>query len=570
MVGYIFGGNTGVATPEELAYRRRAAQALIDSGTQGGSRNAIEGLGAIAKALSGSWAYNRISEREKEGKAGATDRFNALFQPKDADITPASYSPNEQTGAPGYRGIAKVMPQSDTGKWLNNQLANDPDLKLTPAAAAGITGNLDLETGGFKHMQEIKPMVPGSRGGYGWAQWTGPRRDQFEAWVKKQKGLDPASKEANFGFLKHELLNTPEGKVLASLQGVDDAGQAATIFSDQYLRPGIPHMDRRVAAAQGYAGGSPNIQPAGGAQPVRLAQAGGPSLRDMLQVYSDPWTTPEQRSILQMHIDREMQANDPLRKQQLEKGQLEIDALRNPKADLTDDMREYEAAKKQGFTGSFMDFMREIEKASAPNINLPGQSNIGTIPPGFEAVQDPNTGAWTMSPIPGGPSAAEVDAKKKAEDNRTSAEQKKAGLISQEIDRALNVMQTGILPDTGSGAMLSGIPGTDAKTLSGLFDTIKASIGFYELSKMRQQSPTGGALGNVTEKELAYLQALAGSLDQSQSAETLTDNLNRLWNAYQDVIHGPGNGPARRLLKFEQQLGNQGGGTDLKSKYGLE
>jgi hypothetical protein len=46
---------------------------------------------------------------------------------------------------------------------------------------------------------------------------------------------------------------------------------------------------------------------------------------------------------------------------------------------------------------------------------------------------------------------------------------------------------------------------------------IKALIGFNELNAMRQASPTGGALGNITEKELAYLQSVMGSLDPNQS-----------------------------------------------------
>lgn len=412
MAGFIFGGNTGIATPEELANRRRWAQTMIRSGTERTPQDPWEGIASIARVLSGNFADYRARQEETKQRGAADSRFSALFKSSatpaasaggSPTVTPVSYSPEEQTGAPGYRGIAKVMPQSDTGKWLNAQLASDPDLKLSPAAAAGITGNLDLETGGFKHMQEIKPMVPGSRGGYGWAQWTGPRRVQFEAWAR-QNGLDPASKEANFGFLKHEMLNTPEGKVLASLQGAQDPGQAATIFSDQYLRPGIPHMDRRVAAAQGYASGSPSIQPAGDTQPVRLAQAGGPGLNELLQAYSDPWASEEQKSILQMYIQQEMQKADPLRQLQLEEGKLKIDALKNPPPEYgfevlpdgrmvrtdkrkgsatpimqsdqkpTNDMQNYEAyAADERAAGrqplGRLEYERALKKAGATNIN---------------------------------------------------------------------------------------------------------------------------------------------------------------------------------------------------------
>src|SRR5258706_3609441 len=42
------------------------------------------------------------------------------------------------------------------------------DLGITREQACGIFGNLGTETGGFTALQEIKPTVAGSRGGYGW------------------------------------------------------------------------------------------------------------------------------------------------------------------------------------------------------------------------------------------------------------------------------------------------------------------------------------------------------------------------------------------------------------------
>ena len=50
------------------------------------------------------------------------------------------------------------------------------DLGLTDLQAAGLLGNLGHESGGFRQLQEVAPAVAGSRGGWGLAQWTGPRR----------------------------------------------------------------------------------------------------------------------------------------------------------------------------------------------------------------------------------------------------------------------------------------------------------------------------------------------------------------------------------------------------------
>lgn len=106
-------------------------------------------------------------------------------------------------------------------------------------------------------------------------------------------------------------------------------------------------------------------------------------------------------------------------------------------------------------------------------------------------------------------------------------------LLLQDIGRAKKLAAKGT---TGLGSMLAGFPGTSSKDLAALLDTIKSNIGFAELQAMRDSSPTGGALGQVTERELALLQAVVGSLDQAQSREQFTANLDRLERQYQQSM----------------------------------
>jgi hypothetical protein len=70
---------------------------------------------------------------------------------------------------------------------------------------------------------------------------------------------------------------------------------------------------------------------------------------------------------------------------------------------------------------------------------------------------------------------------------------------------------------------------------------------------MRAASPTGGALGAVTVEELKMLQAAGGSVEQSQSATQLKDNLRRYKNTWLDIVHGEGKGPKREELTFQNK-----------------
>jgi hypothetical protein len=54
-----------------------------------------------------------------------------------------------------------------------------------------------------------------------------------------------------------------------------------------------------------------------------------------------------------------------------------------------------------------------------------------------------------------------------------------------------------------------------------LFDKIVARGGFQELMNMRNQSPTGGALGNVSNEEGRRLQAAFAALDRRQDAPSV-------------------------------------------------
>lgn len=168
-------------------------------------------------------------------------------------------------------------------------------------------------------------------------------------------------------------------------------------------------------------------------------------------------------------------------------------------------------------------------------INMPPQ--LGPIPPGYTVDYDQSGRPTSMRPIPGGPAAQEAD--KAAAGKAANAESQTitADIVLDEIGAIKSKISDGGLPTTGMmGSLLSNIGGTDAGDISASLDTIKGNIAFDKLQAMRAASPTGGALGSVTENELRLLQSTLGSLEQSQSQEQFLRNLTRLEAIYSEIM----------------------------------
>jgi hypothetical protein len=114
--------------------------------------------------------------------------------------------------------------------------------------AAAVAGNLGHESGGFAILQEIKPVVKGSKGGYGWAQWTGPRRVAFEKFCAGMKLL-PSSDAGNTAFLIHEL-KTTERAAIEKTKAAKTLADKVVAFEKAYERAGVKHYPSRLKWAQ--------------------------------------------------------------------------------------------------------------------------------------------------------------------------------------------------------------------------------------------------------------------------------------------------------------------------------
>jgi hypothetical protein len=120
------------------------------------------------------------------------------------------------------------------------------DFEIEVIHAAGILGNIGTECNGFLNMHEIGQ--PQGKGGYGWAQWTGPRRRTFFKWCE-DNGVQWESDEANYGFLKHEL-ETSESHAIAAILKTSDIVAAVRAFERNYEGAGVPNYESRNSWAQ--------------------------------------------------------------------------------------------------------------------------------------------------------------------------------------------------------------------------------------------------------------------------------------------------------------------------------
>jgi hypothetical protein len=128
------------------------------------------------------------------------------------------------------------------------------------------------------------------------------------------------------------------------------------------------------------------------------------------------------------------------------------------------------------------------------------------------------------------------DKKKVAQSNEAAKAQNVIGIIDNVLPKISGLNTAGV-----AGKALSFVPGSDAYDVARNIETIKANIGFKELSDMRQASPTGGALGQVAVQELNFLQAAISNLDVGQSPQQLRDNLSKVkkhYNRWLTTIRG--------------------------------
>lgn len=125
------------------------------------------------------------------------------------------------------------------------------DLSVSEVQAAAMLGNIGWECGGFKSLQELKPVM-GGVGGLGWCQWTAARRTSFVNWLRDNGwGENYRDDEANYGYLLYELRG-PQRASLNAVKGTSMVESATKMFMDIFERPNAKYaaLDNRIGLAR--------------------------------------------------------------------------------------------------------------------------------------------------------------------------------------------------------------------------------------------------------------------------------------------------------------------------------
>ena len=165
---------------------------------------------------------------------------------------------------------------------------------------------------------------------------------------------------------------------------------------------------------------------------------------------------------------------------------------------------------------------------------------FGTLDKGTMMVQgrdEQGNLTYRVVPIPGSKAATDAEQILSAKDASREGSIRTAGVVLTNIDAAQEKIKNSKLPIAGFfGNQLKEIAGTSATDVSALVTTIKSNIGFDKLQAMREASPTGGALGQVSNQEIDFLQSTLNNLNQRQSQPQFESQLQILENIYLQMI----------------------------------
>lgn len=531
------------ASPDSLQRRREMLAAMMPR--YGSAKYVGEGLGQLFTGIARGAAYRGLDREENKERDRITDAFGRLFSGGGTAVDgapilgPTPYTPPDPNSPEGVASDAMVA--------LGKQ---PPAPEGWDAIKSGIFAG---ESGGDYNALFGYSNRPGGK--FAGTNLTDMTVDQALTFA-----------DANGPYAQHVKgqvgrVATPMGAYQVVGTTLAAAKKGLGLTGNERMTPEL--QDRigqwiyRTQGADAWAGYK-GPQTGG---PERVVSAGGMDIGTLAEIASSPYADPGQKAVAQALLQQQMQAADPKSALELENMRLQNEALKNPpkKDNRTSDMLEYDRAvldyiQRGQPVPTFTEWTRgnKASGAASQTVNVNGETGprIGAIPQGYQLTQDPVSGAYRMEAIPGGP---EDTSKKEAaaESNAVTASE----VVTTAAARAREAARNRDFGSAGT-SLIAGLPIIGARTDSGevmrQVEVLKSTAKVENLTAMRAASPTGGALGSVTEKEADMLAAKSGALDpNSPNFERDLDDYER---TLLRVIHGKEAGD--RI--FEQTRGGGG------------
>lgn len=340
-MSFIFDTSKG-ETPETLKRKRELADMLLGR-RRGIATNVGEGLAELGNAIAYRMAAGKADRAAAFGQEQAQKGFAPILAALGGGGASAAPAPSAATTG------AAPSPSGGNADAIRQGLIQRG---LAPHVADGFIRNFQDESRLDPTINEHSPLVPGSRGGFGLAQWTGPRRRALEQYASS-KGVAPGDMGIQLDFLMSELQG-PESRAAKAIMAAPDSNSAAVAVLNNFLRPAESHRAKREARYMGQPAAQPPVQagspPPAPQQPqqasavVAPSQGGGIGLPQLLQAAQNPWVAqnPLYSGIINTLIENQLQLGkplDPMTKLQMEKLAIEIEQARNPQMSPADAAR---------------------------------------------------------------------------------------------------------------------------------------------------------------------------------------------------------------------------------------
>ncbi len=532
---FIFGGQTGL-TYDQIQKQRDIANELLRANMYT-PQNVGEGLSAIGRALAAKAIDKRTTRADEANRqasqARRADAFGSIFGGGSGGAG-APFSPNVTPAAPPSPGAA-VADDAMTA------LGKTPMRPFRDAIASIESDG----SGGYAAVGPTHPQLGRALGRYQIMEANiGP-------WSREVLGREVTPEE----FMANPQLQDAifDGKFGGYVQQFGPEGAAQAWFAGP---GGVGKMDRQDSLGTSVAEYTQKFSSALGGAPAPSVGMGNPAtIQVIADLLADPYTPPGEKAMLEQAMAMQLQNMDPMRQMEMERARLELDQLRNPQPGFRNMTDEEERAAgldtsgvyQQGADGSINTIQAPQaptaqtrivtgEEAAALGLDPKLRYNVTQGPEGVKA--DPIGGGTTVNrtdpappagyrnvyneqglliaqePIPGSPAAAEAEAAARKGEAGNDAALTASDVVTTAANRALEAARQRALGGFGQGAVEM-LPWTDSAEVRRNVDVLGSQATIETLTAMREASPTGGALGSVTEGELQILKQKSGALDPS-------------------------------------------------------